>query len=156
MHVVGGLERRAGERGHTIESLQPKATSVATGRGDAVRRATEVRPDVDDELLALLARVRPSLLELVSLWPVGQQRQLALFIGTAPSGDAQIRARLRGDRGDERRESTGGRARSRDDLPVTFELGDGRTIVLRLAAVLAQCIRPSAASPTRTRSDQGY
>ena len=41
-------------------------------------RAAELRPDVDDELLALLVRVRPSLLELVSLWPEGQQKQLAL------------------------------------------------------------------------------
>jgi hypothetical protein len=117
-----------------------------------VSPGTAVRPDLDDELLALLVRARPSLLELVSLWPEAQQKQLALFIGTAPSGDPQICARLRsGGRRDQRRGSTGRRARSRDDLPVTFELGDGRTVVLRLAAVLRT--RSHAMVPDGSRSN---
>jgi hypothetical protein len=122
-------------------------------------RAAELRPDVDDELLALLVRVRPSLLELVSLWPEGQQKQLALVIGTAPSGDPHICARLcSGDRGDHQGESARPRARSRDELPVTFELGNGRTVILPLAAVLAQCPGepgrrgPSTLSHSRTQS----
>jgi hypothetical protein len=119
--------------------------------------ATGLRPDLDDDLLALLARVRPSLLELVSLWPEGQQKQLALFVGTARSGDPQVRALLcSGDRGDHRGESARSRARSRDDLPVTFELGDGRMMVLPLAAVLARCPgepgRRGPSSPPRSRT----
>jgi hypothetical protein len=119
--------------------------------------ATELRPDLDDELIALLARVRSSLLELVSLWPEGQQRQLAVFVGTTPSGEPEICARLcSGDRGDHRGKSARPRARSRDELPVTFELGDGRTIVLPLAAVLARCPgepgRRGPATPYRSRT----
>jgi hypothetical protein len=106
----------------------------------AVGRAAELRPDVDDELLTLLTRVRPSLLELVSIWPEGQQKLLALFVGTAPSGAPHICARLcSGNHGDHQIEPARPRARSREELPVTFELGNGRTVVLSLAAVLAQC-----------------
>jgi hypothetical protein len=120
-----------------------------------VSRAAELRPDVDDELLALLARVRPSLLELVSLWPEAQQTQLALFIRTSPSGDPHVCARLcSGDRGGHQSEP----ARSRDEVPVTFDFGDGRTMVLPLAAVLARSSGergrrgPSTLSHSRTQS----
>jgi hypothetical protein len=94
----------------------------------AIRNVAALRPALDDELRELLARVRPSPAELVSLWPSGKRKHVALFI-RASSGAPSIVARLREDPFD-----PGGSDahRTRGAVPVTFELGDGRTIVVPL------------------------
>ena len=97
----------------------------------ATRNVAEVRSTLDDELRALLARVRPSPAELVSLWPATKRKRLAVFI-LESAGAPQIIARLWTQ--DCHSPDIDGRARhpSHGRMPVFFELRDGRTVVIPL------------------------
>ncbi len=96
--------------------------------GGLERHEAELSCKLDDELRALLARVRPSPAELISLWPSGKRKHVALFIRES-SGAPLIVARLREDPRDNYRSDA---HRTRGAVPVTFELGDGRTVVVPL------------------------
>jgi hypothetical protein len=96
-----------------------------------MRNVAEVRSTLDGELRAVLARVRPSPAELVSLWPPRKRKHVAVFIRES-SGEPQIIARLwtmdfdSAADGEHATGPAGGR------VPVFFELRDGRTVVVPL------------------------
>ncbi|HTB73474.1 MAG TPA: hypothetical protein VK762_09540 [Polyangiaceae bacterium] len=96
--------------------------------GGLERHEAETSSKLDDELRALLARVRPSPAELISLWPSGKRKHVALFIRES-SGAPLIVARLREDPPDHHGADA---RRTRSTVPVTFELDDGRTVVVPL------------------------
>ena len=100
----------------------------------ATRNTAEARSTLDHELRAVLARVRPSPAELVSLWPERERKHIAVFIRES-SGEPQIMARPRTEDGSSA--DNNGRARhpSRDRVPVFFELRSGRTVVVPLQSL---------------------
>lgn len=95
-------------------------------------------PSAAAELLAIAAGAHPSLEEVVSLWPAGQRDRLVLWIGREANGQAHVRARLREhdlDAADLAVDVARQARRIRSDVPVVFELGEGRTQVVPLASL---------------------
>ncbi len=98
------------------------------------------RPTVatDAELRALAASARPAPEEVLSLWPASQRERLVLWIRRDGTGNAEVRARLREhdlDAGDLAKDLARQARRIRGDVPVVFELGEGRSCVVPLASL---------------------
>jgi hypothetical protein len=96
-----------------------------------MRNVAEVRSTLDGELRAMLARVRPSPAELVSLWPPGKRKHVTVFIRES-SGEPQIIARLSAMDFDAAAEDGRATAPTGGKVPVFFQLRDGRTVVVPL------------------------
>jgi hypothetical protein len=104
---------------------------AARERDVATRKVAEVRSTLDGELRAVLARVRPSPAELVSLWPARKRKHVAVFIRES-SGEPEIMARLWAKDFDSAGNDGRAAVPSRGTVPVFFELRDGRTVIVPL------------------------
>ena len=89
---------------------------------------------VDEPIPGVLARIRPKLDEVLSLWPAERRGQLVLWAQLDARGETAVGARFRehaADRG--WRDLVTALGRIRDDVPVVLELEEGRAIVLPLS-----------------------
>jgi hypothetical protein len=99
-------------------------------------RAAVMLAAADDELRAILAMVRPSPAELLSLWPAERHGQLVLVVRVDDTGAASIAARVRQHDFDAGERALARRVRRiRGDVPVVFVLADGRVVVVPMRSV---------------------
>jgi hypothetical protein len=99
-------------------------------------QAALTRGGADDELRAVLATVRPSPVDMLSLWPVERRGQLVLVVQVGETGAASIAARARQHDFDAGERALARRIRRiRGDVPVVFVLKDGRVVVVPLRSV---------------------
>jgi hypothetical protein len=106
-------------------------TSAVTHRGaDPERVATE------EAVRRALAGARPSLEEVLSLWPADQRDRLVLWVKVGLAGNVVIGAHPRAQPlAGAAREINRDLLRIRDDVPVVLELHDQRIVVLPLRAL---------------------
>ncbi len=106
----------------------------------SARRSALARLDVDPARVAFeeaarlsLAGARPSLDDILSVWPLSERARLILWVLMGPGLEITIAARFR-DHALEgaSRELFRGLRRIRDDIPVVVERDDGRTVVVPL------------------------
>lgn len=91
---------------------------------------------IEDAVRAALADARPSLDEILSLWPRNRRDRVVLWAKLGPAGEISLGAQLRehlvdGARSDLLREAQ----RIRDDVPVVIELDAGDALVVPLRAL---------------------
>jgi hypothetical protein len=103
---------------------------------EVATRAALTLGGVDEELRAVLARVRPPPAELLSLWPAERRGQLVLVVQVDEVGAASIAARVRQHDFDAGERALARRIRRiRGDVPVVFMLQDGRVLVVAMRSV---------------------
>jgi hypothetical protein len=97
----------------------------------ALSCAGPARVAVDADLRAVVARLRPSPEELLTLWPPDRRRHVVFIVRVDGSGEASVRATLR-----EHARASGDLALVRrlraiqGDVPVVFERADRDDVVV--------------------------
>jgi len=100
------------------------------------RAALAERSSLDDEIRTVLPRLRPSPVEIASLWPADRRERVFLVVSIDAAGNTAIQARTRDeDRGACAADLLRRLRRVRNDVPVVFDWGDGRSIVVPLRAL---------------------
>ena len=114
----------------TLGGLPPHAHT----RSSSSRRAKADQP-IDEEAYAAVARVRPWLTELLTLWPKARASEIVLSVralGGETLAGAKMRATLLAEAGDVAPRV----GKIRNDVPVVVELEGQRTVVAPLRALL--------------------
>ena len=96
-------------------------------------------PGIEDAVCGALASARPSLDEILSLWPVGRHNRIVLRARLAADGAISIGAHMReqtleGQPPDLARDVR----RIRDDVPVVLELDEVGSVVVPMRALKAR------------------
>jgi hypothetical protein len=95
------------------------------------RGLVEDAPREREAVSVAISTARPSLAEILSVWPANQRDRLVIRIKVGDTGDVSIGAQLR-DRENAAPELKRALRRIQDDVPVILALRDGTTEVVPL------------------------
>jgi hypothetical protein len=103
----------------------------------ARHEAVDARASIQEAARVAVADARPSLDEILSVWPREQRDRLVLWVFLGPAKEVSIAARFREHAFDGApRELFRELRRVGNDVPVVVEMEDGRTLVSPLRAIV--------------------